>query len=486
VRWEVVIPCAKQNKLRTLTRQNGNGKFCTLLLAAFRSGVKDLANSMNKIVASVGLAALGVASAEAQMVPGQTATMTKPWSAAVTLRGFYDDNLNTVSANKQDVFGFEVSPSVGWQWAPSPQTHFSIGYLYSFKYYDHTPNDQSQRYDQSHAFNLALEHAFSERQQLVLGDSFVIGQEPDFLRAGNSMATFQRISGNNIRNYGSIAFKEQFTRLFGIEVGYNNAYYDYSAHNLQGPGGLVAAGEVSPSGALDRLEHTLHLDTRWVIQPETVGVFGYQFRWADYTGNEEIAFTADPNFPNGTVMSENRNYREHYVYVGADHTFRPDLTASARVGARFIDFYNDPGGNGNGWGPYAMVNVTWVYNPDSRVELGVSHDISSTDITGATDEGTEATTFTSSQETTVVYASINHRITPKLRGSLIGQFQTSEFKGGPANSKSEQDYLLGLNLTYQFTQHLSGELGYNYDKLQSEIGRSFDRNRVYIGVTAGY
>jgi len=133
-----------------------------------------------------------------------------------------------------------------------------------------------------------------------------------------------------------------------------------------------------------------------------------------------------------------------------------------------------------------MVNVTWVYNPDSRFELGVSHDISSTDITGATDEGTEATTFTSSQETTVVYASINHRITPKLRGSLIGQFQTSEFKGGPANSKSEQDYLLGLNLTYQFTQHLSGELGYNYDKLQSEIGRSFDRNRVYIGVTAGY
>src|ERR1051326_805398 len=193
---------------------------------------------MNKIVASVGLAALGVASAEGQVVSGQTPALPQRWSANVTLRGFYDDNLNTVpnGSEKQDVFGFEVSPSVNWQWAPSPQTHFLIGYLYSFKYYDHTPNDQSQRYDQSHALTLALEHAFSERQQLVLGDSFVIGQEPDFLRAGNSMATFQRISGNNIRNYGSIAFKEQFSRLFGIEVGYNNAYYDYAAHlpDIQG------------------------------------------------------------------------------------------------------------------------------------------------------------------------------------------------------------------------------------------------------------
>jgi hypothetical protein len=28
--------------------------------------------------------------------------------------------------------------------------------------------------------------------------------------------------------------------------------------------------------------------------------------------------------------------------------------------------------------------------------------------------------------------------------------------------------------------------GYNYDNLDSDIGRSFDRNRVYFGVTATY
>src|SRR3954470_11050621 len=237
---------------------------------------------MNKLVASVGLAALGASSVQAADVEGTTATLPKPWSVSATLRGFYDDNLNTSveGTPKQDVFGFEVSPALTWQWA-SPQTHISLGYIYSFKYYDHTPSGQTEKYDQTHSFSAALEHAFSERHQLVAGDSFVIGQEPDFLRAGNSMATFQRIPGSNMRNYGSIAFKEQFSRLFGIEIGYNNAFYDYSQKN-------GSADAPSAAGTLNRIEHTIHLDGRWTIQPETIGIFGYQFRWADYTANEEI------------------------------------------------------------------------------------------------------------------------------------------------------------------------------------------------------
>ena len=434
---------------------------------------------MNRLVATVGLAAIGATALQAQEVPGLTASAPKLWSASATLRGFYDDNFNTVpdGVHKQSVFGFELSPSLGFQWS-SPQTHVTATYVYSFKYYDHRPDGQTQKYDQDHAFNVALEHAFSQRQQLIVGDSFVIGQEPDYLRAGNSLATFQRIPGNNIRNYGSIAFKEQFTRLFGIEVGYNNAYYDYAAHN-SGPNFIAP----SPSGLLDRIEHTIHLDTQWTLQPETVAVFGYQFRDVGYTGNEEIGVVpvgADA----GSVFSDQRNYREHYAYVGLNHTFRPDLTASLRVGADFLDFYNDPKGNGNGWGPYAQLVLDWTYAQDSRVEFGVTHDINSTDVTGI---GGTSDSFTSSQETTVVYGSINHRITPRLRGSITAQFQDSTFNGGTANNESERDYLLGLNLNYQFTPHFSGELGYNYDKLDSQIpGRTFDRNRVYIGVTAGY
>ena len=58
--------------------------------------------------------------------------------------------------------------------------------------------------------------------------------------------------------------------------------------------------------------------------------------------------------------------------------------------------------------------------------------------------------------------------------------------GGQFNNQSERYYLVGLNLAYHFNPHFSAEMGYNYDKLDSDAGRTFDRNRVYMGVTASY
>src|SRR5436190_15268647 len=109
---------------------------------------------MKKIVASVGLAALGATGLHSAPIAGLTEEGGKNWSVSATLRGFYDDNFNTVRSGpeKQDAFGFEISPSVaaGFQW---PQTTLSLSYVYSFKYYDHKPLDNSTKYDQSHIFN---------------------------------------------------------------------------------------------------------------------------------------------------------------------------------------------------------------------------------------------------------------------------------------------------------------------------------------------
>jgi hypothetical protein len=74
-----------------------------------------------------------------------------------------------------------------------------------------------------------------------------------------------------------------------------------------------------------------------------------------------------------------------------------------------------------------------------------------------------------------------------LFGSLTGQFQNSSFNGGTFNSQSERYFLVGLNVEYRFNPHFSADAGYNYDKLDSDVGgRSFDRNRVYVGVKARY
>src|SRR5262249_30786817 len=163
---------------------------------------------MKKIVASVGLVAIGAsaietASAQALVPPDAS----KPWSVAATLRGFYDDNVSTLpndasvpAGQHRDTFGFQVIPSAALVWAVEG-TKIDLGVLYSLKYYDNKPINATSHTDWDFTFNAGLTHSFSEQTQLRVSDSFVIGQEPDMLRAGNTFSTFQRLSGENIRNY---------------------------------------------------------------------------------------------------------------------------------------------------------------------------------------------------------------------------------------------------------------------------------------------
>jgi hypothetical protein len=73
-----------------------------------------------------------------------------------------------------------------------------------------------------------------------------------------------------------------------------------------------------------------------------------------------------------------------------------------------------------------------------------------------------------------------------------GSYRHSTFEGGRYDDNTEEYFLAGVNLTYLINRHLSAEVGYNFDKLDSDASRDwrrlgdYDRNRVYIGVTATY
>ena len=437
---------------------------------------------MKKVIASVGLVALGAAGFQTT----HAADASKPWSIAATVRGFYDDNPNTAPSGSAATgsFGFELNPSLGLGWNLE-QTTVSLMYAFSAKYYEQAfANTANQHWDYTHTFNGILTHNFSERYKLTVDDSFVVGQEPDALRVVNQgQSTFQRINGNNIRNYGGFKFDAQITPLFGVEVGYANAFYDYAdsfSPALNPPGSQVTP---SNSGQLNRVENTPSVDTRWQLQPDTVGIVGAAFTQVNYTGDQLIGgVNGDPTT---YVMSDSRDSRSYIGYVGAEHTFRPDLTASARVGAQYMDFYNAPNTEGSSktdTSPYALATVRYTYTTDSYLEGGFSYSRNTSDLTGTSTNG-----ITLDAQSAVLYATINHRITPKLHGSLSAQFQDSTYYGGIYNNKTDLYYTVGLDFQYYFTPHFSAELGYNYDKLDSEVnGRSFDRNRVYTGVTASF
>lgn len=445
---------------------------------------------MKKIAASVGLIALSASALQAADTAALSSMQTsKPWSVSASLRGFYDDNINTTKNNKEHSYGFEVNPSVSVGIA-GDQTSASLGYSYSGKFYENRPAGSTDKWDHTHIFDAALQHSFSPRFQVGVKDSFVIGQEPDVLRAANTYSTFQRISGDNKRNYGSIVFNAEATRLLGFEVGYANAWYDYAddgAGTSPDIFGNVNVTSPSRSGLLDRMEHTAHIDSRWHFSPQTTGIVGYQYSETVYDADENVQGTVVVAFPPAAGplrTSEDRNNRSHYFYGGVEHSFTPDFSASARIGAQYIDFYNDPS-NENSWSPYAQGSLRYIYAVESSVELGVTHSRSASDLIG-TATGAD---YVHDSESTAVYGSVTHRIMPRLYGSLLGTFQYSTFNGGGSqfDDQSDKFYLLGLNLEYRFNQHFSAHTGYNYDRLDSEIpGRDFSRNRVYVGVTATY
>jgi hypothetical protein len=443
---------------------------------------------MNKIIASVGLVAIGAANVQAQNA--LNSPTAKWWNVQATVRGFYDDNINS----RQDpgphdhVWGYELKPKVGITWG-NDQTTLAADYAYSFLHYDKRPAGNTEKYDQDHTFTAALTHAFSERYSVQVKDSFVIGQQPDALRHDAAFHTPFRVSGDNKVNSGGLLFSAQLTRLLGLEVGYDNAWYDYSDSLSQLPGGknVDSFGSISSpsvSGVLDRVEQYPHLALTWQVMPETTARAGYRFGQVNYTGYEVIAgpIRQTPGFdPTVSVISSDRNVRSHTLYLGLDHKFRPDFYGSIEAGGSYYDYYRI---SETSWGPYARLSLTYVYMPESSVTLGFQEQRSATDVLGAP---TSKTDIVRDAETSVLYANVRQRLMPNLFANLNGSFQNQTFKGGTLNDESERFYEFGANLEYIFNPHISAQLGYDFDRLDSEIAhRSYTRNKFYIGATASY
>ena len=437
---------------------------------------------MKKLFVSVGLVAVGTS---AVCAAGGVAAMgmgdnTKNWSVAATLRGFYDDNYATASKGTagtndvRDSFGVTIRPSIAYS-VPMDNTSFGIRYTFGATWYEDRENQNSANdpWDYSHEFAGYFNHDFNDHYSVDAMDSFVISQEPELLASG-PVATPYRTEGNNIRNHAEINFNGTFTKKLQYVIGYQNTYYNYEndGGNFTNP---------SLSGLLDRMEQIILVNLRYQAAEKTVLVVGYNYGMVDYSSDETIALVGPTQAIPAT--SDFRNNHSHYFYGGIDQNFSKNLMGSFRAGAQIIDYYNDPQSDSQTT-PYLSGNLTYAYRPSCTVTLGATHSRNQTDVVSP-----DPTTgqITQDQQTTVVYLNIHHRFDSKISGNLFGQWQDSQYNGGAYDSQNDTYMDVGFNLNYRFNNHLIGEVGYTFSQLSSDIaGRDYDRNRIYVGVSATY
>jgi hypothetical protein len=425
---------------------------------------------MKKLTAIAGstvVGVLGLAGAHAQTVYGLAPNLTsqelsKSWSVQATLRGFYDDNYTTApDSAKLDSFGFEITPSVSLN-LPREQTYIGLSAAYTARWFEDRQNNEID-----HIFQITgnLTHAFNPRHRVELRDSFVVAQEGELITPGTA-TTIARSEGDNIRNIANVNYSATLTETISVVLGYQNSFYDYDQEGIG-----------SFSATLDRLEHLLSATGRMQISPPTTVLAGYQYGMSDFTSDDLIQSSP-------AVAANARDSRSHFFFGGVEHSFTPQLAASLRAGVQFIDFPNDPAGS-DGSTPYIDGSVSWTYNPGSYLLAGIRHQRNVTDVAFANPGGSPTT----DSEATVFYAAVNHQLTAKLTGSLIGQYQMSQFQNGAEDGNSEDFFTVGLNFAYRINQFLSAEAGYNFDLLDSEVTsavRDFERNRLYMGLRAIY
>jgi len=406
---------------------------------------------MKRIIASAGLVTLGALSLQAAYAPGLTPQeQMKPWSVGISLRGFYDDNINSTPSNqKEESFGFAVTPYLSLN-KVMDQTLITFNYTYNMRWYEAR---QDEPFDQTHYVKLGVSHAFSESMKLDVKEKFVYTKDPTVVQEAGAAATTTRSDQGYANNVASVGLDATFSERFGAEISYQNQYWDYSDE-----------GNGSYSAMLDRWEHLPQLRAKWFSDPSTFWSLGAQYQIVDYKSKDLLSNGQSPSDRDRTSLTP---------FLGVSHEFNPTLSGNLDVGASFTE--TDQPNSDSEISPYFAGKLAWSYNPGCSLTLGVIHAINSTDISA------------DYQESTIGYLSLTHRITPRLTGTAMGQFQYSEAVGGIEDGEVDMIYAANVNLNYAFNHYLSCDLGYSFDRDDSDLAyRTYSRNRVYLGLRATY
>jgi hypothetical protein len=429
-----------------------------------------------KVIASAGVLALGMAGLRGANVTGLTPQeTTKRWSVTASLGMFYDDNNLNSPTKKEPSFGAELNSRLSLN-LPLERTLIKASYDLRLDYYEVR---RSGPVDQEHSLDLNLNHHYSERSELRLGEVFVSATQPEVSSGNNAQTTFQRGDRGNyshIRNYFNADYNVRMSPIFGLAVGLRNSTYDYQQ-----------SGTRSLSALLDRTENELRLEGQLYPSKRTRLFTGYEFGATTFTGAGILGFDSI-TVTNGVgtnsttvtllkpVRSSVRDTVSHYFYVGGERIFSPRLTGEIRVGTRYTDYYNQ---GLSEMSPYMDLGATSYFLPGSSVTLGAKVD------RNTTDNGLGQKGLTRDQLSATLFSDLRHRFSRRATGTFGLRFQHSIFNGGDFDGMADDYMSFGPGFEYLIGQNLYGVLSFSREQLFSSVpNRGFDKNRVTLSLRA--
>lgn len=362
----------------------------------------------------------------------------------------YDDNVNPGAGKTDSSFG--INPYVGVSFVHNaPRTTWDVYSRLGLIYYLDAPAGIDDINSQSR-LGLNVIHRVDERLRLVSRNFVSYELEPDYSYGYASTRQSQEYLIWQLDNSVGYRWTERFGTYTGLRL--NGMQYDNSK------GGANS----------DRSIWELYNQFRYQLTPQTVLTADYRY------GQTEAGGLAGDS-------------TDQYILVGAEHRFSPTSIGIVRLGAQLRDV--DQGQNATS--PYLEFAFNSRVTQDFSLRAFTRYGLETYDSVAAWN----ASSYNfDERETLRIGVSGDYKLSPKLTlFSGIDYIPTTYASGrkvagaGPATAPDLDEDILNayLGLSVKLTDQLTGNVSYNFTNVDSDLAlRSYDRNRISVGVSAEF
>ena len=356
-----------------------------------------------------------------------------PFHVSASVRGGYDDNVNTQTFNAQGSTFLNVNVALTYSFGSS-RTKFDLQTNGGITQYFDQPGGTN--YDFNPNVTFSITHKATPRLTLALTSYDAYQNQPDFVYN----AGLNRRSGSFF--YG--------TNKFSASYRWRPRFSTVSSYTLN----IIWYPDAATGTYENRFENIFGNEFRFLVWPTTTLVAEYRL---------------------GIIAYENsvRDSTSHFLLGGIDHSFSPRFSITTRAGVEIRSYNNFA----NRTDPYVEGTLTYALGPHMSLSWNNRYSIEEPDVVGSPGRTTFRSGLTGS-----------YKVTARITGTLATYYEHDNNDGTISffffsPPFTEDSLTLSAGLRYAINHTWGAELGYDFTDVESDLPfRSYSRNRFYGGV----